>query len=117
MFQSSQWTCRSPGYWVLSISSARVTAPSGTSSHEIGTETLSCLQPYILGIRLVSLNFVLDMVMLRSNCWVSLYGPVSSPAEPAASVAAAPVAPSSTSPLEQAAKAMVATAMRSAIAI
>ena len=75
----------------------------------MGTDTLSCLQPYILGMRRVSLNFVLDMVMLRSNCWVSLYGPVSPPAGSAASVAAAPVAPSSP-PLEQAANAMAATA-------
>ena len=68
MFQSSQWTYGSPGNWLLSINSARLTAPSGTSPHEIGTDTLSCLQPYFRGMRRVSLNFVLDMVTLRSNC-------------------------------------------------
>ena len=108
MPHSTQCPQSAPGRWSLSTIRARLTVPSGTSPHVIGGDTSSSVQLYFLGMRRVSLNFVLVTVMLSSNCCASAYSP-SAPASGAASVspAAAAAAPVSEppSPLEHAAAA------------
>ena len=66
----------------------------------------SWVQPYFLGMRLLSLNSELVTSMLRSNCWATVYSSLDSvPAPPEPDV----VSPTTTEPAEAGAPACVST--------